>query len=504
MKKTLTLLTSAIFMLATFVACNNNDEYTAETPGTPDVSVTGVSLNPATASLLIGDTLVLTATISPENATNQNVTWQSSNTTVATVLNSVITAIAEGTATITVTTADGNRTATTAVTVTTAIIPVASVSLNETTATLEIGETLTLTATVLPENATNQNITWTSSDNAIATVENGVVTAISDGTATITVTTADGNRTATATVTVTTAIIPVASVSLNETTATLEIGETLTLTATVLPENATSRNITWTSSDNAIATVENGVVTAISDGTATITVTTTDGNRTATCVVTVTPPPLPMTGCNANIPGWGESLGTISWGTIGNTSIETNTTSITGTNGRPNQVWSGTVFASACQTKTTFNGGTTDDFNADCRRSQTELTGHFFSWCAVMRFADQFCPYPWRVPTTQDFTNLHQSLGFTLPERGDNVAHGNAGDFMPTTGTGFNPQIGGTWGGSRFTGWSGDITSAGSNYWSQTEYTATTSLNLAFDATNIWPQRAGNKALGLSLRCVRN
>ena len=419
MKKTLTLLTSAIFMLATFVACNNNDEYTAETPGTPDVSVTGVSLNPATASLLIGDTLVLTATISPENATNQNVTWQSSNTTVATVLNSVITAIAEGTAT-------------------------------------------------------------------------------------ITVTTADGNRTATATVTVTTAIIPVASVSLNETTATLEIGETLTLTATVLPENATSRNITWTSSDNAIATVENGVVTAISDGTATITVTTTDGNRTATCVVTVTPPPLPMTGCNANIPGWGESLGTISWGTIGNTSIETNTTSITGTNGRPNQVWSGTVFASACQTKTTFNGGTTDDFNADCRRSQTELTGHFFSWCAVMRFADQFCPYPWRVPTTQDFTNLHQSLGFTLPERGDNVAHGNAGDFMPTTGTGFNPQIGGTWGGSRFTGWSGDITSAGSNYWSQTEYTATTSLNLAFDATNIWPQRAGNKALGLSLRCVRN
>jgi len=500
MKKLSTLLITSTFLLFTAVSCNDNEP--EPLPGDTTVAVTAVSLNPTTASLVVGgETLTLTATISPENATNQSVTWSSSNTTVATVLNGVITAVAEGTATITVTTQDGNRTATSAITVVTAPIPVESVSLNETEVTLEIGDEFTLIATVLPENATNQNITWTSSDNAIATVEYGVVTAIAEGTAIITVTTEDGGFTATSEVEVTPAPIRVESVTLTTTSA-VYIGGTITLTATILPETATNRNVTWQSSDITTATVLNGVVTGVATGTTTITVTTEDGGHTATSTLTVTL----ENRCNVNTPGWGESLGTISWGTIGNTNIESGTSTITGTDGRPNQIWSGAVFASACADKTTFDGGDWQiaNFNADCRRAHTELTGHFFSWCAVVRFADQLCPYPWRVPTRFDFSDLDLNLGGT----GNNRLIGGTPEqlewYTASEGTGSSPQIGGTWGGARFTGNANIPTHNWSRYWSQSEASATNAFNLEVATNDIRPQFTNVKNLGFALRCVRN
>ena len=165
---------------------------------------------------------------------------------------------------------------------------VESVSLNVTSIKLNEGDQTTLTATVNPSNATNKNVTWTSSDNAVATVANGKVTAVKAGTATITVKTEDGNKTATCTVTVTAKTYPVESVTLDKTSVELTEGAETTLTATVNPSNATNKNVTWTSSDNAVATVSNGKVTAVKAGTATITVKTEDGNKTATCTVTVT------------------------------------------------------------------------------------------------------------------------------------------------------------------------------------------------------------------------
>jgi len=599
MKKPLTLLFSAILMIATFVACNRNNEE-EYTPETPTVSVTGVSLNPTTASLVVGDTLALVATVSPETATNQAITWSSSDLTVVTALNGTITAVAEGEATITVTTADGNRTAITAVTVTTVAIPVESVSLNKTEVALDIGEDFTLIATILPETATNQAITWSSSDLTVVTVLNGVITAVSEGTATITVTTTDGDFTATSAITVTLATIPVESVSLNETTYTLTVGEDFTLIATIYPENATNQAITWSSSDLTVVTVLNGVITAVSEGTATITVTTADGDFTATSAITVTPAPIPVEsvsldrtsatlvvgnevtliatvlpenatnqnitwtssntaiatvengvvtaisgggvakitattedgnrtsyftvavvqtqrGCNTNEPGWGESLGTISWGTVGNTNIETGTTSITGTDGRPNQIWSGAVFATACAkgnatNDNEFSGGVSGNFNADCRQSlhtfnhgrDNGITGDLFSWCAVVRFADQLCPYPWRVPTAEDFTALHQNLGFALPSPiTSSIAHGNTGAFMPTTGSAMIPQVGGTWGGARFNGSPSALTTQESAYWSSSEISTTNSRNLLFAGNLVWPQASNNKATGRAVRCVR-
>ena len=169
-------------------------------------------------------------------------------------------------------------------------IPVTSVALDQEELSLVAGENETLTASILPLVASNQKVTWTSSDDTVATVDkNGVVTAVSAGTAVITVTTEDGSLTASCTVTVT---VPVTGVSLDKDEMSLTVGETGTLTATVAPEDASNSNITWTSDNADVATVdENGVVSAVSAGTAVITVTTEDGSLTASCTVTVTPKP---------------------------------------------------------------------------------------------------------------------------------------------------------------------------------------------------------------------
>ena len=166
-----------------------------------------------------------------------------------------------------------------------------SITLNVTEASLQVNGTTTLTATVLPETATNKSVTWTSSNEAVATVNaNGVVTAIALGEAIITATTTDGsNLTASCKVTVVTTLAE--SITLNVTEASLKVNETTTLTATVLPETATNKSVTWTSSDEEIAVVnEYGVVTAIALGEAVITATTTDGSDlSASCKVTVVP-----------------------------------------------------------------------------------------------------------------------------------------------------------------------------------------------------------------------
>ena len=168
---------------------------------------------------------------------------------------------------------------------------VTGVSLNTNTLTLEVGGTGTLTATITPDNATNQNVTWSSDDETVATVENGLVTAVSAGTATITVTTVDQSKTATCEVTVAAATVPVTGVTLSQNQASLYYNRTpntLTLTATVAPDNATNRAVTWASSNPSVAKVENGVVTALACGTAVITATAADGSgASASCTVTV-------------------------------------------------------------------------------------------------------------------------------------------------------------------------------------------------------------------------
>lgn len=170
--------------------------------------------------------------------------------------------------------------------VTPSVVSVSSVSLNKTTLTLTEGESEVLTATVKPDNATDKTVTWSSSDASVAKVENGKVTAVKAGSATISA--KAGDKSATCTVTVNKKVVAVTSITLNKTELTLTEGESETLTATVKPDDATDKTVTWTTSDASIATVDaNGKVTAVKEGSATVTATA--GDKSATCVITVIP-----------------------------------------------------------------------------------------------------------------------------------------------------------------------------------------------------------------------
>ena len=254
------------------------------------IAVTAVELNKATLELVIGKEETLTATVTPENATNKNVTWKSSKTDVATVDNNgKVTAIAEGNAKITVITKDGGKEANCLVTVSAASVAVEEVILNKTSLSLMEGFSETLTATISPLTATNKNVTWMSDKPAVATVDDsGKVTAVKEGTATITVTTEDGGKTASCSVTVTKLVVAVTSVSLNKSSLTLYVGSSETLTATITPSDADNKNVTWSSTEPSAASVDgNGTVTALKEGTTTIKVVTEDGAKTAECTVTV-------------------------------------------------------------------------------------------------------------------------------------------------------------------------------------------------------------------------
>ena len=166
------------------------------------------------------------------------------------------------------------------------IISVSSISISPTREVITVGETLQLSATVTPPNATNRTVSWLSSSTAIASVSSsGIVTAVAEGVATITA--KAGDKSATCTITVRAATVTVSGITLNKTELTLNEGDNETLTATISPENATDKTVTWSSSDNSIATVDGGRIKAVKEGTATITAKA--GDKSATCQIWVVP-----------------------------------------------------------------------------------------------------------------------------------------------------------------------------------------------------------------------
>lgn len=251
------------------------------------VAVTSVTLDSTSLTLVEGDNQTLTATVSPSNAENQKVLWSSSNSSVASVKEGVVTALKAGNATITAKTDDGGKTATCTVIVEAKNIPVTGVTLDKTSYEMAEGDEITLTATVNPENATNKNISWSSSNTSVVSVDNGKVKALKAGTATITVKTEDGNKTAICEIIVIAKVYPVESISLNCSSLELNTGDQYSLIATIYPSNATNKAIIWTCSNESVITVSNGNINALNAGTATISATTEDGGKIATCDVVV-------------------------------------------------------------------------------------------------------------------------------------------------------------------------------------------------------------------------
>ena len=267
-----------------------------------NVPVTGVTVTPNAIPMWVGTDTSFTVNVSPEGATNKNWTSSTSNASIASLSGkSTIHAVAPGTAIITVTTEDGKKTATITVTVTQ---QVGEIRLSADKTTLKVGGTAKVTANVLPENASNKGVTFTSSHSTVATVDaNGNVQAASAGTTTITATAADEKG---AYGTITIKVEDMATgVTLSPTSKELKVNETAQLAASVLPATA-NQGIKFTSSDETVATVsETGLVTARKEGTAVITATAADGSeKSASCTIKVgaTAVDVPVTGITLDQP----------------------------------------------------------------------------------------------------------------------------------------------------------------------------------------------------------
>ena len=272
MKKRLYLFISLLLTVCGFVwSCVQTEQ---------EVPVTDVILSQNDAELVVGDVLQLRATVKPDDASDKTIVWSSSVTTVATVDgNGKVTALGVGKAIIIA--KSGNILAPCTVIVSPVKVDISEIKLDKSSLTMIIGDEQMLVATIVPDNATVQTVQWTSSDTSVATVDNGKVVAVKEGTATISAS-ADGKIAECA---VTVDYVHVQSVTLDKTEVTVTEGESFILTATVEPENATYPSVSWTSSDTSVATVSAGTVTAVAPGTAKIKAWA-DGQE-AECVLTV-------------------------------------------------------------------------------------------------------------------------------------------------------------------------------------------------------------------------
>ena len=249
------------------------------------ISLNSISI-PKNLQLKEQSSSTLNVTFNPSNATNKKVTWKSSNPNVATVDSSGnVKAIAPGTATITVISSDGGKVATCNVEVIALSKKLTGISLNKTELTMELDAEETLTVNFNPEYAENKNIKWSSSNTKIAKVSNGKVTPVKPGKVEIKAVSEDGNYEAVCQVTVLSP--PIESIKFAQTKQSVALGSTITLKTVSTPTDTAINNPIWTSSDETVATVKDGVLTALKLGTTIITISNEDGSIKAKTTITV-------------------------------------------------------------------------------------------------------------------------------------------------------------------------------------------------------------------------
>lgn len=265
--------------------------------GTVSVSASGITLNPDSVALTVGNTREINVVFSPADATNKSVTWESSDPTIASVSDGIVEALSAGTCTITATSEDGGYSATctlyaNAATDAISVLPVS--------AELDVGYTMQLNATTIPAGCP---ITWGSSNTNVARVDqNGLVSGLEIGMCYIVAT--SGRYSARSTIQT---LPAVSSINISHRTLSVDIGTSQQLTVTVLPDNAAqTHTVRWVSSDTSVATVnENGLVTGVALGEATITATA--GNKSITCQV-YTVPVVTLNKTVATMPSGGAEL----------------------------------------------------------------------------------------------------------------------------------------------------------------------------------------------------
>ncbi|MDE6208514.1 MAG: Ig-like domain-containing protein [Lachnospiraceae bacterium] len=274
--------------------------------------VTGIYLNATEAYLYTGEKFVIIPTVEPLDADDKSVTYLSSDPAVATVdSNGIVTGVSGGSAIILVTTVERGLVASMKVTV---YEFVTSIKINNSSPYINNGVTRRLTVDVAPKTATNQGVTWSSSNPSIIRVSsNGNITAVGYGTAIITATATDGSGISDSVII--TSVRPVQSVTVNPTSVTVMEGGEVTVNVTVTPNNATFKDVDWVSSDPTIATVDfNGTITGVTAGVCYVTATSTDGNNLQARVKVTVRPAIPATSVVINsssitmLPGQSRTL----------------------------------------------------------------------------------------------------------------------------------------------------------------------------------------------------
>lgn len=255
-------------------------------------SATGISLNQSEIELVEDESSQIIATVLPENASNKNVNWMSSDVSVAMVSpDGTVYAIKPGQATIMATTVDGGFVALCKVTVKAKVILATAIRLSHTSKTIAVGETLQLNAVLEPENVTNNNINWISTNTNVATVNStGLIQAVAQGSTEIIATTTDeSNLSAICKIIVEKPFIEITQIHISPSSARIPVGKSVKLNAIVTPDDATSTNVLWSTTNASVAAVsQDGNVEAISEGEAVIIASTQDGsNLSSTCNISV-------------------------------------------------------------------------------------------------------------------------------------------------------------------------------------------------------------------------
>lgn len=260
-----------------------------EKENTP-VHVSSISIVPSNLSLVQGESATIKVSISPQDAANKEVKWSSDDIKIANVSpTGEVSALNVGTTIVTATSVDGGKTAKCTVIVTERKIPVSSITLDRSIIELEVGESTELIPTILPDDATDKSVSWDSDAPTVASVDqSGKVIALSSGCATISVKTSDGEKTAKCTIIISEKKIAVESITLSESSLSITEGDRYTLEAIIYPDDATNKNVKWSSDNPAVATIDsNGIIDAIQPGQANIMATTEDGDKSATCSIIV-------------------------------------------------------------------------------------------------------------------------------------------------------------------------------------------------------------------------
>lgn len=381
-------------------------------------------------------------------------------------------------------------------------IDVTEVKLDKSELRLTAGDIRNIKATVLPEDAYNKNVVWSSSNNEIASVDYGQITALKEGTATITVKTLDGDKTATCRVIIETQTIEIANITLSEESVTIAVKKTHTLTCNVSPANATDKTIVWKSNDETIATVVDGIITAKSIGITTITVSSANGNVSTNCKLNVTKP---------------DKFGTFTDSRDG----KVYKTVIIG-----DQIWLAENLAYLPQVNKINEGGKTEEYyyvygynGSDAGQAKQSSSykdyGVLYNWDA----AKTACPEGWHLASDEEWKTLEIEMGMSQEdadkynERGS-IA-GKLKDVNAWTGSVNSNESGFSAlpAGYLFyykEGWECDsefmLRGKNAKYWTSTpfETNADKAYFRFFSDNNITYRRKTDKDQGYSVRCIKD